>query len=648
MNYLNKDIKQKYDIFEKHAIIISIFLIILTCSVYLQTKNNDFVSVDDNFYVTENEHIISGITLENIKWAFSLSGEEKNYWHPLTLISHMLDIQLWGLDAGKHHLTNLFLHIINTLLLFLVLRVMTGSQWKSAFVAALFALHPINVDTVAWIAERKNLLSTCFWFIVMLTYFNYTKRPSLIRYLLVVISFIMGLLAKPMLITLPFVLLLLDYWPLDRLSFSHIGSGSSIQSHKSVISSLGDLPKSRVILDKIPLILLSFLSVYVSTLSLKLSIYVNIISYEQIPIGLRIGNALVSYIAYIGKAIWPHNLAVYYPFPQSIPFWQSFGAFLLIVFISAIVIVTSRRHPYLLVGWLWYAGTLIPVSGLYQSGIWPAMADRWAYVPFIGIFIMVAWGVPELLEKWRLQKYYLFTLAGASLSILMIYSWIQVGYWKNSDTLFEHCIKVTVNNDVAHLWLAKTLIGEGDLDGAAKHCNEALKVAPNDKYINLIMGEIFIMKGDISKAVSYYTKAILIDPTYEDAYNSLGVAYMHQKRFDGAIKMFSKVLEIKSENASANVNMGICLESQGRVNEAIHYFNNALQIKPNLSEAHYNLGNALLSQGKIDKAVEQYRKVLITDPNYWDAQQKLIKLLANKKSSDVLKKGPDFINNLHQ
>ena len=639
-----------------------LFLTVALCSVYLQVKDHQFINFDDFRYVTENSHVLSGLNLENIKWAFSFSNQEVYYWHPLTWISHMADIQLWGVNSGKHHLSNLFIHIINTLILFFTLRKMTGDLWKSAFVAALFALHPINVDTVAWVAERKNLLSTSFWFLVMLTYCLYVKRPSLFRYMFVAISFIMGLLAKPMLVTLPFVLLLLDYWPLKRISIPTGYSEGLTCVHDYPLQKLINILKSRVFYEKIPLILIAFISIHISTLSLKIDR--NIISTKQVPMDLRISNALVSYIKYIQKIVWPHDLAIYYPFPASIPTWQIAGSVIIIVSISVAVLRAYRSHPFLFVGWSWYLGTLVPVSGLYQAGLWPAMADRWAYIPSIGIFIIIAWGLPELLDKWQFKKIALVILTGIVIPILIVCSWMQVGYWKNTITLFEHATKVTENNALANtdlgaalmdkgdldsaiihfnealrikphdylarIDLAKALLDKGDLDSAMIHCNEAIKDNPNYAYNYNVMGLILKRKGEMLKAVYYYSKAIQLESNYFNAYNNLGVAYVDLHRFNDAIRQFSKVIELDPKNDVAFVHLGVCLIYQGRLNEAIQQFHKALQINPNSLEAHYNLGIALMSQGKKDEAIDQFKLVLIIDPGNIQAQKILSMLLSSR------------------
>ena len=353
-------------------LLICLLLTFSILAVYWQVRNHDFINLDDNVYVTDNNHVKAGINLDSIIWAFSLENKDNTYWHPVTWLSHMLDCQLYGMNPGMHHSTNLLFHIANTILLFLVLRRMTGEFWKSALVAAFFGLHPLNVETVAWVSERKNVLSTFFWMMTMATYFHYTERPGFYRYLPVFFLLMLGQLVKPMLVTLPFVLLLLDYWPLGRLK---IGQWRSF---------------FRLIWEKIPLFILSALSVGIAVLSNQ---HLGILqSTETVPMTLRIENALVSYVEYIVKTIWPNNMAIYYPFPDSLPLWQAAGALLALACISLMLLLKLRHIPSLGTGWLWYLGTSVPISGLVQNGLWPAMADRWAYIPAIGIFIIIVWG----------------------------------------------------------------------------------------------------------------------------------------------------------------------------------------------------------------------------------------------------------------
>jgi len=605
--------------FKKHStVIIAIFLIIFICSIYYQIKDHDFINFDDNLYVTDNSHVLSGLNLENIKWALTFTEKNGTYWHPLTWISHMLDIQLWGMNAGKHHLANLFLHIINTLLLFFVLISMTGALWKSAFVASVFALHPINVESVAWIAERKNLLSTCFWLIAMLAYFYYSKRPVLLQYVLVVFSFILGLLAKPMLVTLPFVLLLLDYWPLGRINLGQ-SSAAGVNQNYPAMKTFSALLKSRIVLEKIPLIFISILSIYVSFVSVRYA--TNTVTFEQVPMGLRIGNAMVSYITYVGKAIIPNSFAVYYPFPKVIPIWESAGSFFLVMLISSLVLLAYRRYPYLIVGWLWYIGTLVPVIGLMQSGLWPAIADRWAYLPLIGVYIIIAWGIPELLNKWQFKKIVLATLTGIVIPILIAYSWMQVGYWKNSDKLFEHALKVTPNNYVAQNNLASALNNRGDFDGAVKHCDEALRINPNILYAHDTLATALLNKGDDDGAIQQSRLAINLNPNDIGAYCNLGKALFFEKKYDESLSQFHKCLKLDPGYGDAY--KGVAYKFSGDImlytknyNEAIVNYEEALRINSSLTEVSYHLGIAYLHNSNYSKAIECFQRVIKENPFY--------------------------------
>ncbi|MBW2440644.1 MAG: hypothetical protein JRH12_09235, partial [Deltaproteobacteria bacterium] len=390
---------------------ICLFLVLVTFAVFCRVYGYDFVNFDDDVYVTENPRVRSGLTPDNIAWAFRA---ENVYWHPLTWISHMVDVQIWGLDPGPQHLTNLIFHMLNALLLFLALNRMTGALWRSVFVAALFALHPINVESVAWVAERKNVLSTFFMMLTLLAYGFYAAKPGLVRYLMLVALFVLGLLAKPMLVTLPFVLLLLDYWPLGRFSVRD----ATVKRSDRVLS---------LILEKVPLFLLSGLSVIASSVSVQA-----IKSLEAVPMTMRLGNALVSYMKYMGKMFWPFNLAVFYPYPQSISAGQLLGSIIILVMVSGFAIFLLKQHAYFAVGWFWYLGTLVPVCGLVQAGLWPAMADRWAYVPLIGLYIAIVWGIAELVEKHPSCRKPISVTAILVIGILCATTWLQLGYWKNS------------------------------------------------------------------------------------------------------------------------------------------------------------------------------------------------------------------------
>ncbi|MBW2569478.1 MAG: glycosyltransferase family 39 protein [Deltaproteobacteria bacterium] len=357
-----------------NEIIICLFLIITTLAVYWQVTNHEFLNYDDDIYITKNHHVQAGLNLESAIWSFTSGTMVSNYWHPLTWLSHMLDFQLYGMNAGGHHMTSLLFHITNTLLLFFIFRRMTGNIWQSGCVAALFALHPLHVESVAWVAERKDVLSTFFWLLTMLAYCRYVEKPVLIRYFIVLLFFVLGLMSKPMLVTLPFVLLLMDYWPLGRIQLGQAIKEGNVKSQKTSFFHL--------VGEKIPFFLLTAVASVAAYITQQKGGALTCMDLMLLKI--QIANALVSYVSYIGKMLWPGKLAVFYPHPGTLPIWESVVAGLLLISITAFVVIPRRRFPYLFVGWFWFIGTLVPVIGLVKVGSF-AMADRYTYVPLIGL-----------------------------------------------------------------------------------------------------------------------------------------------------------------------------------------------------------------------------------------------------------------------
>ena len=602
---------------EHRDIFVCLLLIMATIAVYWQIHSYEFVNYDDNLVVYQNRHVQSGLTIENIIWAFTDGTLISNYWIPLTWISHILDSQLYGMNAGGHHLTSLLFHIANTLILFLVIKKMTGYFWRSAFVAALFALHPLHVESVAWITERKDVLSTFFWLLTMLAYAHYAERPGFNRYFWVLLFFVLGLMAKPMLVTLPFVLLLMDYWPLGRLQMGQAISPYSIKIQKSSASLL--------IGEKIP-----FLAI---TAIVSIAAYITQRKGGAVPamdldlIKIQTANALVSYVSYLGKMIWPSRLAIFYPHPGNLPIWQVIGAGTLLVSLSVLFVLWGRKYPYLPVGWFWYLGTLVPVIGLVKIGDF-AMADRFTYVPLIGIFIIIACGIPELLAQWRYRKIWLATLASVLFTILMASTWKQVGYWENSITLFEHARKVTINNPVAHNNLGNALVERGRTEEAVEQYLQALRMEPKfvKAYNNL--GFALDKQGHTEEAVEQYLQALRIKPDYVEAHYNLGNALVKQGRTEEAIEYYLQALHMEPKFAEAYCNLGVALNRQGRTEEAIEQYLQALRIKPDYLKAHYNLGLALFSKGDIKGTVDRFRKVLQIDPNNTEVQNRLNEILA--------------------
>jgi len=609
-------------------------LIAATLIVYLPVKDHQFVGLDDDLYVTHNPQIQKGLTWANLAWA--LTALEAGFWHPLTWWSHMLDYELFGLNPGGHHLMSLLLHTLNVLLLFGLLQRWTGALWRSFLVAALFALHPLNVESVAWVAERKNVLSTLFWLLTLGAYVHYVRKPHWQRYLWVVVLFVLGLMAKPMLVTLPCVVLLLDYWPLGRLDLSW-----------SEFRQKG----AKLLLEKTPLFALSvasgMLAIHAEDLLGALP------SLQQISLEARLGNSLTSLVAYLGKMVWPTDLAVFYPHPEaSLPVGQVILAIIVIGTLSLLVLWGAPSYPYLLVGWLWYLGTLLPVSGLIQVGR-HTMADRFMYVPLIGVFILLVWGCTQWVEGSQVKKGWgigatVFLLLGLSINTRL-----QVAHWQNSTTLFEHAIRSTKDNDLIHnnlgtvfleageidksmeqLYIALQIRPEspavlynlglalkqkGNLDGAARYFLEALDLKPNlaDAHNNL--GLIRMAQGDGEKALQHFSKALEIDPQLFEAHNNLGTLLLGRGQIEEAIRHFSQSLLLHPDQARAYNNLGAALDLQGRSEEAIAHYHRALELAPSSYLTHNNLGKMFMEKGDLEKAAAHFSKVIEIEPNFGDA-----------------------------
>jgi tetratricopeptide (TPR) repeat protein len=599
------------------VIVVCLFLVIATVAAYWQVRNHEFVNFDDDNYVTENSHVHDGVTRESIIWAFTAT--DVSNWHPLTWLSHMLDYQLYGMNPKGHHLTNVFFHLANTIFLFLILKLMTGALWRSTFVAALFALHPLHVESVAWVAERKDVLSTFFWILTMWAYLGYVERPAFNRYLLILFSFTLGLMVKPMLVTLPFVLLLLDYWPLHRFQLSQPGGAHPTKGLGSLTATKLREENFRLLWEKVPLFTLATISSIVTFLVQRSGGSVG--SWDIYPARIRIAN--------------PHNLAIFYPHPgQNLQLWQAAGAGLLLGLITMAVLRVARLHPYLAVGWLWYLGTLVPVIGLVQMGA-QGMADRYTYVPLIGLFIMIAWGIPELAAKWRYQRIGLALAAGAVLAASMILTWTQLHHWKSSVTLFEHALDATANNYLAHNNLGNALAKQGKTKQARDHYVKALQINPTSPRAHNNLANALARQGKSEEAIAYYTKALEIKPNFPKAHNNLGNVLARQGKSQEAIAHYTKALEIKPDFAGAHNNLGNVLEGQGKIKEAVFHFSlarqgkvdqaqahfiRALELKPTFAEAHNSLGVILARKGRLDEAIDQFSEALRLKPDFRQAR----------------------------
>jgi len=590
--------------FVKKFLVISVYsvLTLSTLLVFWQVRNFDFANYDDNYYVSENQHVLNGLTQDSIIWAFTTP--HVGNWHPLTWLSLMLDCQLFGPNPGPIHLINVLLHLANTLLLFAVLKRITGSLWPSAFVAAAFALHPMHVESVAWITERKDVLSTLFLLLTLAAYVSYVRRRGLVRYLLTVLLFASGLLAKPMLVTLPFLLLLLDYWPLDRFdSQSAKTSGRQLRKPAAIPDRRRIL--YRIIIEKIPFFVLSAVSSVVTFFVQRSSGAVP--DFNILPLHSRVANAFLSYAKYIGEMFWPQDLAVFYPFDaRTIQSWQVVLCALLMIVVSVLAIRFGRKQKYLFVGWLWFVVALIPVIGLVQSGS-QSLADRYTYIPYIGLFIIIAWGLPELLSKWLYRKIALGIAAAMVLTAMGIGTYRQVGYWKNSSTLFTHAIEVTQNNYIAHYDLGKTYGTLGRYQDAVEAYKQAIRIKPDYADAHCNLGGTYGTLGRYQDAVEAYKQAIRIKPDFAEAHYNLGVTYDELGRYQDAIEAYKQAIRIKPDYAEAHNNLGFAYGTLGRYQDAAEAFKQAIRIKPDLATAHYSLGLAYLIIGDKSSALDEYK-----------------------------------------
>jgi len=525
----------------------------VTIAVFWNVQHHDFILYDDFPYVVLNRHVQSGLTGGSIFWA--LTTFDVSNWHPLTWVSLMLDYEIFRLNPAGYHWTNLIIHIANTILLFSVFRRMTEDIWRSALVAALFAFHPLHVESVAWISERKDVLSAFFWFLTMGAYVRYTKQRRTGNYLLLIAAFVVGLMAKPMLVTLPFVLLLLDVWPLRRLALPFTGFNKTPPDD---VEAKG-VTWPNAILEKLPLFFLAFLScviTYLAQMSWKA-----LGTLEMFPLDIRLANALIACVQYIVKMIWPAELAFFYPYIVWWPPWIVGGAALLLAGFTILILKHIGTRPYLAVGWLWYLGTLVPVIGIVQVGS-QAMADRYTYIPLIGLFIMLAWGVPELVGNWRFRKPFLSVLSGGVLTVLALYSWQQVQYWQNSVTLFEHALSVTSRNYLAHNNLGVALSLSRRTEDAIRHYSAALQIKPDyeDAYYNI--GMVLAAQGQYEEAIHRYREALRIAPGNANTHNNIGVALAAQGKFDEAIRHYSDALSIRSDHEKARTNLAAAMASK--------------------------------------------------------------------------------------
>jgi len=539
--------------------LICLFLIVISWIVYGQILGHDFINYDDEQYVTENAHVLNGLNWADLKWAFTTG--HTGYSHPITWLSIQLDTQLYGKWAGGHHLTSLIIHSINAVLVFLLFWRMTGEVWPSGFVAAIFAIHPLHVESVAWVAERKDVLSGLFFLLTLHGYVSYVAKRGAGRYLVAVGLFILGILSKPMLVTVPCVLLLLDYWPLRRATFTG-----------------GKEEVGRLVLEKVPFAIVAALWSLLTFIIQKQTGAVA--EGVHFALGQRLANAVVSYGMYIWNTIWPQNLALFYPYPMTIAMGAVLLSGIVLVLISIFCIAKRRSSPYLIVGWLWYVGMLVPVIGFIQVGK-QARADRYTYLPQIGLCLLVVWGVVELL-RWRGSRQVLAVIGTFLITGLTALAYVQASYWQNSETVWNHSLAHTAENYVAHNNLGKAVMLKGRLDEAVVHFRRALEICDECSDVHNNLGHALARKGNWAEAVPAYQSAIRTWPTGPNAHNNnnLGIALARIGRSEEAIEQFREALRLDGTYREAHSNLALVLLQLGRRDEAVQHLKEALRLKP--------------------------------------------------------------------
>jgi protein O-mannosyl-transferase len=579
---------------------ILIALAIAIVAIYAQSVSFDFINLDDNLYTYENFHVQRGITGDGISWALTTNSI---YWQPVTFLSHMLVYELFGAAPGWHHLVNVLLHIVNTLLLFFLLRRTTGALWRSAIVAAIFALHPLRVESVTWIAERKDVLCALFWLLATRAYARYAETPSIARYSLVAMWFALALMSKPLAVTLPIFLLLLDWWPLAR-----------------------NVRPSRLVLEKLPLLVMSVISSAITIVGQREAGALDMLG--DIPFLIRLMNAVVSYATYLGAMIWPFCLAVMYPYSREIPIWHTLAAAALIVSISSYALAKSRSHRYLIVGWLSFLVVLVPNIGLLQAGP-QARADRFTYLASIGISIAVVWGAAELLGRWNASRRLIAAAAIVPIASWAVVSAAQTRYWRDSQTLFEHALSVTQNNRIAHNNLGEILKQRGRIDEAENHFREALRIDPNYADCLNNVGSIYLDRGKFDDALALLTRAVTLKPKLAHAHFNRGRALRELGRDTEAIEEYSESLRLALPPIYSSVvyqEFGRISATRGEDALALSHFQHALALNPGLVRARKYLAMTLANLGRDQQALREFAEYLKSEPNDAEALKAVVML----------------------
>jgi protein O-mannosyl-transferase len=656
----------------RSTLLICLFLALATASAFWRVPHLGFVTLDDDVYVTANTHVRGGLTLEDLRWAFTSVGYA-GYWHPVTWISHMLDVQLFGMRPGPAHVVNLLLHVANTILLYLVLFRMTKARWRSAFVAALFAWHPLRVESVAWVAERKDVLSTFFWMLTIGAYLRYLERPTLGRYLLIFLALALGIMAKPMLVTVPFTFLLLDYWPLCR--FDPVGARAETtalqrdreekkpRKRRTASSTEGVLRAEEsalqpyqwksiipLLAEKLPLFALAALSTVIMFVTQQRAEAV--VSILTVPLGGRVATALIAYCAYIRDMFWPAHLMALYPHPGSWPLSATIPAALVLAAITAVVVRAARRFPYLLSGWLWYAGTLVPVVGIVQIGP-QARADRFTYMPLVGLFIIVAWGVNDLSKKWPYRRHVLAAASAVVLSCLFVATVIQVGYWRDSMTLYNRALSIApanpliLNNrgalysdlhaysqaladfnesialvpDFKVPYVNRSFVWNalGNYQQALADANRGIGIDPRNKLAYCNRGFIYDTLHDYTQGIRDFDKAIELDPGYADAYRNRGFAYGALGDYAQAMKDVEKGFELDPGNPDNYNKRGTLYAATRNFTRAVQDFDKMIEIAPGSAVGYYNRALVYSTTQDFARAIADFGRAAQADPRYVNA-----------------------------
>ena len=581
-------------------LVLSVVLIALISFAFAPLRSAEFVNYDDPDYVSANPVVQQGLTKGGFEWAFK-SAYSFN-WHPLTWISHMVDCQLFGLDSGRHHLVNVIFHTVNSLLLLWVFARATKQFWPAFFVAAVFALHPLHVESVAWVCERKDVLSTFFWLLTTWFYIKYslsTKSRGRLHYICAIFAFTLGLLSKPMLVTLPFVLLMMDYWPLKRLD--------------------GFKVSPRLLLEKIPFFLLAVASCVVTFLVQRHEGAVA--STQSFSVGLRVANALISYARYLGKTFWPTDLIVFYPYPLSWPKGYIAGAVILLLVITAAVLKFSRDRRYLFVGWFWFLGTLVPVIGLVQVGV-QSLADRYMYVPMIGIVVAVGWLIHDVASKGAARIVCGCVTAGV-VACCTILTRTQARHWSDSLALFQHALDVSSDNVMAHVMLANAAQEKGDSQEAILHYQEALKRSPQFPEVHYNLGNVYVQTGNLPEAILSYQRALQLQPDYFEAHANLGVAFEMSRQLENAVEQFRLALNLRPMDWELYRSLATDLAALGQMEAATDTLSRAIRTNPIDPLLHVAMGDILVKDNKLGEASASYTMALKLQPNLSEVQRKL-------------------------